>query len=152
MKNIYDYINLPKEDRQTHLKLDEDCVERGAGSYYFKGLLAYVLDTTVPTGHKIHLCHACHNGACGNPNHMYWGTAQENRRDQVDRGTDKSVWQRTVEKYGLEGAKDLNRKSKIGNQGGSGNLGKPKSEEHKKKIAEAIKRKYNSKLKNAPVT
>ena len=26
---------------------------------------------------------------------------------------------------------------------GAGNKGKPKSEEHKKKIAEAIKRKYN---------
>jgi len=34
--------------------------------------------------------------------------------------------------------------SNVGNQNGSGNKGKPKSEEHKKKIAEAIKRKYNN--------
>lgn len=135
MKNIYEYITLVKEERQQHLKLDEACIERGAGSYYFKGLLAHQLDTTVPTGHKIHLCHACNNGACGNPNHMYWGTAQENRQDQITTGTDKSVWERTVEKYGLEEAKKLNSRTKLGNQGGAGNKGKPKSEEHKRKIS-----------------
>lgn len=135
MKDIYKYITLAKEERQKHLKLDEACIERGAGSYYFKGLLAHQLDTTVPTGHKIHLCHACNNGACGNPNHMYWGTAQENRQDQVTSGKDKSVWERTVEKYGLEEAKKLNSRTKLGNQGGAGNKGKLKSEEHKKKIA-----------------
>jgi hypothetical protein len=37
MKNIEEYITLPKEVRQQHLKLTESCVERGAGSYYFKG-------------------------------------------------------------------------------------------------------------------
>lgn len=135
MKDIYEYITLAKDKRQQHLKLDEACIERGAGSYYFKGLLAHQLDTTVPTGHKIHLCHACNNGACGNPNHMYWGTAQENRQDQITTGTDKSVWERTVEKYGLEEAKKLNSRTKLGNQGGAGNKGKPKSEEHKRKIA-----------------
>ena len=134
MKDIYEYIALAKEIRQEHLKLDEACIERGAGSYYFKGLLAHQLDTTIPTGHKIHLCHACNNGACGNPNHMYWGTAQENRQDQVE-NNGKSVWERTIEKYGLEEAKKLNSKSKLGNQGGAGNKGKPKSEEHKRKIA-----------------
>ena len=135
MKDIYKYITLAKEERQNHLKLDEACIERGAGSYYFKGLLAQQLDTTVPTGHKIHLCHSCNNGACGNPNHMYWGTAQENRQDQITSGKDKSVWDRTVEKYGLEEARKLNSRTKLGNQGGAGNKGKPKSEEHKKKIA-----------------
>ena len=134
MKNIYEYITLAKEERQQHLKLDETCIERGAGSYYFKGLLAHLLDTTVPTGHKIHLCHACNNGACGNPNHMYWGTAQENRQDQVE-NNGKSVWGRTVEKYGLDEAKKLSSRSKLGNRGGTGNKGKPKSEEHKRKIA-----------------
>jgi hypothetical protein len=132
MKNIYEYILLLKQERQSHLKLNEPCVERGAGSYYFKGLLAHYLDTTVPTGHKIHLCHACHNGACGNPNHMYWGTAQENRLDQVE-NNGKTIWERTVEKHGLDKAKAMN--SRVGNNNGSGNKGKPKSEEHKAKIA-----------------
>ena len=144
MKNIYEYINLPKEERQSHLKLDEECVERGAGSYYFKGLLAHHLDTTVPTGHKIHLCHACNNGACGNPNHMYWGTAKENRQDQVTNGG-QTIWERTVEKHGLEKAKELN--SRKGNTNGSGNKGKPKSEEHSKKISEAIKAKWEERKK-----
>ena len=78
MKDIYEYITTPKAERQKHLKLDEECVERGAGSYYFKGLLAHLLDTTVPTGHKVHLCHACHNDKCSNPKHLYWGTRKEN--------------------------------------------------------------------------
>ena len=134
MKDIYEYITLAKEERQQHLKLDEACIERGAGSYYFKGLLAHLLDTTVPTGHKIHLCHACHNAQCGNPNHLYWGTAQENRLDQVENGG-KTIWERTVEKHGLEEAKKLSSNCKLGNQGGAGNKGKPKSEEHKRKIA-----------------
>lgn len=134
MKDIYEYINLSKDERQQHLKLNEACIERGAGSYYFKGLLAHQLDTTIPKGHKIHLCHACNNGACGNPNHMYWGTAQENRQDQVV-NNGKTVWERTVEKYGLNMAKQVNSISKLGNQSGSGNKGKPKSDEHKRKIA-----------------
>ena len=142
MKNIYEYITLSKEERQQHLKLSEACVERGAGSYYFKGLLAHLLDTSVPTGHKIHLCHACNNAACGNPNHMYWGTAQENRQDQIVNGG-ITIWERTVQKHGLEKAKEMN--SRKGNINGSGNKGKPKSEEHSKKISEAIKAKWDAK-------
>lgn len=142
MKNIYEYIGLPKSSRQAHLNLSESCIERGAGSYYFKGLLAHHLDTTVPTGHKIHLCHACNNGACGNPNHMYWGTAQENRQDQVTNGG-KTIWERTVEKYGEEEARLMNARN--GNKNGSGNKGKPKSEAQKQKIAESVRLKWQEK-------
>ena len=143
MKNIYEYIALPKAERQAHLKLEESCIERGAGSFYFKGLLAHVLDTTVPTGHKIHLCHACHNGACSNTNHLYWGTAQENRLDQKLNG-DTTIWERMVEKYGLEEARKMQAK---GNKsaGGKANTGKSKSAEHKAKIAEAIRAKWEAK-------
>lgn len=143
MKQIEEYILLPKEDRQQHLKSDEACIERGAGSYYFKGLLAHLLDTTVPAGHKIHLCHACHNAKCGNPNHLYWGTAQENRLDQVENGG-KTIWERTVEKHGLEKARALQTR-KTASKAGKGNLGKTKSPEHKAKIAEAIKAKWEEK-------
>ena len=129
---IDEYILLPKEVRQKHLRLDGSCIERGGSSFYFKGLLAHLLDTTVPTGHKIHLCHACHNAKCSNPNHLYWGTAQENRLDEVKNGG-KTIWERTVEKYGLEKAREMNRRK--GNTNGSGNKGKPKSEEHRAKIA-----------------
>jgi len=144
MKQIEEYILQNKATRQQHLKLDEACIERGAGSYYFKGLLAHLLDTTVPTGHKIHLCHACHNAQCGNPNHLYWGTAQENRQDQVVNGG-KTIWERTVGKHGLEKAKAMN--SRAGNKNGEGNKGKPKSEEQKRKISEAIKAKWKEKLR-----
>jgi hypothetical protein len=37
----------------------------------------------------------------------------------------------------------------VGNTNGSANKGKPKSEEHKKKIAESIKQKYAT--RNAPM-
>ena len=144
MKLIEEYMLLPKAERQQHLKLDEACVERGAGSYYFKGLLAHLLDTTVPTGHKVHLCHACHNAKCGNPNHLYWGTAQENRQDQVENGG-KTIWERTVEKHGLKKAKEMNSRKSKGNTNGAGNLGKTKSPEHKAKIAAAIKAKWEEK-------
>ena len=144
MKNINQYITLSKEERQAHLKLNEPCIERGAGSYYFKGLLAHVLDTTVPTGSKIHLCHACNNGACGNPNHLYWGTAKENRQDQVLNGG-TTVWQRTVEKHGLEKAREMN--SRKGNKNGEGNRGKAKPEEQKRKISVAIKAKWEQRLR-----
>jgi hypothetical protein len=134
MQNIYEYITLAIEKRQQHLKLDEACIERGAGSYYFKGLLAHLLDTTVPTGHKIHLCHACNNSACGNPNHLYWGTASENAIDRMENG-DRTIWEKMVEKYGYEEACKMNSKGKTGNTYGSGNKGKPKSDEHKAKIS-----------------
>ena len=134
MKDINEYINLPQEDRQAHLKLDEPCLERGGQSMYLKGLLAHIHETTIPSGHKIHVCHACHNGLCSNPNHLYWGTARENKIDAVNNGA-KTVWQHMVEKYGIEEAR---RMQKIGDKsaGGKANAGKPKSEEHRLKISQ----------------
>ena len=137
MKLIEDYIKQPKEERQDHLDLTDPCIERcgpakGGLSSYCKGLMAHLLDTTIPSGHKIHICHACNNAKCSNPKHLYWGTAQENRLDQ---GETKSAWERTVEKYGLEKAKAMNSRNKLGNKGGAGNKGKAKSEEHRQKIS-----------------
>jgi len=141
MHLIEEYITLPKEDRQRHLRLHEPCIERGGPqkgglSSYCKGLMAHLLDTTIPTGHKIHICHACNNEKCSNPNHLYWGTAKENRLDQ---GHGSSVWQRTVEKYGYEQACKMNARGKSGNKHGSGNKDKPKSVEHRQKTSQAIK-------------
>lgn len=134
---IENYIIQSKIDRQKHIDLIDPCIERGGPqkgglSSYCKGLIAHLLDTTISSGHKIHVCHACDNERCSNPKHLYWGTAQENRLDQKK----DSVWDRMVKKYGYDEACKLNAKGRDGNQNGSGNKGKPKSEEHKRKIAE----------------
>ena len=110
---------------------------------YFKGLLAHMLETTIPSGKKIHVCHACNNGQCSNPNHLYWGTPSENAIDrEIYHGN--TVWDKTVKKYGLEEARKMQSK---GNKsaGGKANAGKSKSPEHKAKIAAAIKAKWESK-------
>jgi hypothetical protein len=52
-----------------------------------------------------------------------------------------------VEKYGEEGAREIQRRNFFqASQAGKGNKGKPKSEEHRKKTSEAM-RKYNAKRK-----
>ena len=77
----------------------------GNSSTEYKGLLAYYLNTTIPTrgtGFKIHLCHLCGNGKCSNPKHLYWGTASENINDRKTHGTFVSAYERTLKKYGKE--------------------------------------------------
>lgn len=148
---IEEYIAKSKSERQQHLDLTESCIERGGPqkgglSSYCKGLMAHLLNTTIPSGHKIHVCHACNNEKCSNPKHLYWGTAQENRLDQ---GEGNSVWDRMIEKYGYEEACRMNSKGKKGNTYGSGNKGKPLSEEHKRKIA--ANRKGGRQKKIAPL-
>lgn len=59
-----------------------------------------MLDTTLPKGAFIHLCHGCNNEFCSNPNHLYWGTAKDNHLDQVEAGTFRSIHERLIEKYG----------------------------------------------------
>jgi hypothetical protein len=146
MKHIDEYINLTQAERQAHLKLDEPCIERGGASMYLKGLLAHIHDTTIPSGKKIHVCHACHNAACSNPNHLYWGTASENAIDR-DTHNGTTIWSRMVEKHGLEEAKKLQSRSANPSKAGQGNKGKPKSEAHKASLAEAIRRKHAEKAK-----
>ena len=140
MIDITEFITRGREDRRSHLKLEELCCERGGNSTNHKGVLAQYLDTTIPSG-RILLCHACNNSKCSNPKHLYWGTDYDNIIiDGSEFGTHKNPFERRVEKYGLEKARAMN--SRVGNNNGSGNKGKPKTEEHKKKIAESIKRKY----------
>jgi hypothetical protein len=138
MIDIKEFIKRSKEERQSHLQLEEPCCERGGNSTNHKGVLAQFLNTSIPKG-RILLCHACNNEKCSNPKHLYWGTDKENITE--DNPKWKSVWDRTVEKYGYE--KACLRNSRKGNTFGSGNKGKSKSEEHRKNIAKSIKEHYN---------
>jgi hypothetical protein len=105
-ENLEEYIKKSKEERQNHLDLSEPCIEIGGESDQFRGLLAHYLNTTIQKIRKIHLCHACHNKKCSNVKHLYWGTARENRLDAKMNGA-KSIWTRTVEKYGDKKAREI---------------------------------------------
>ena len=129
---VEEFIKESRETRKIHLSLDEPCIERGGNSTNHKGVLAQYLNTNIPSG-RLLLCHACHNGKCSNPKHLYWGTDKDNIQDSKDNGTWKSPWESMVSKYGFEEACKMN--AKTGNQFVKGNKGKPKSEEHKKNIA-----------------
>lgn len=80
-------------------------------SSYLKGLLAHILDTTIPRGRTVLICHACNNAACSNPSHIYWGTPRENAKDALANGN-PNPWQNVVAKYGLEKAKALNKRAR----------------------------------------
>ena len=109
--NILDYIQKPKDQRQHHIDLNEPCIKIGGrSSSEYRGLLAHYLHTTIPTGKKVVLCHACNYHWCSNPKHMYWGTQKENVHDAIIAGTHSSFWERQVKKYGYEEAR--NRASK----------------------------------------
>lgn len=135
MKLIEEYILLPQIQRQNHLRLTEPCLERGGQSMYLKGLLAHLHDTTIPSGKKIHVCHACNNASCSNPNHLYWGTASENALDR-EALKKSSIWDKMVMKYGEQVARTMQDRGSVqASNAGKGNLGKPKSEEHKLNIS-----------------
>ena len=133
-------MQRPQTERQEHMDLDSPCIERGPNkpsiSMECKGLLAHILNTSIPVGCKIHLCHACHNPKCSNPEHLYWGTASENCIDKMQNGGG-NIWENTVKKYGYKEACARNARPR--NKHGKANKGIPKSEEHKEKIAIAIK-------------
>lgn len=100
---ITEYMLLPLEERQSHLDLSSPCSEIGGNSSIeFRGLLAYHLGTTIPSGQgrKIQLCHACGNDKCSSVKHLYWGTPKENHIDAVKHGTYSTIVERTARKYG----------------------------------------------------
>lgn len=138
-KDVNKILKLSREEKRQHLDLSEPCIEIGGNSTQFRGVLSHHLKVTIPLGHKLVLCHACHNGKCSNPRHMYYGSHRDNILDEQENGTYKSIWERKVEKYGEEGARESVRK---GNKsaGGKAGKGKPKSTEHKRKISEALKK------------
>lgn len=108
---IEDYMILSREERRKHLSLEEPCIEIGSDSRSFRGLLAHYLGTTIGGGNRVHLCHGCNNGKCSNPVHLYWGTPTDNVQDAIACGRWKSMWQRTIEKYGEEKARQLHKEA-----------------------------------------
>jgi hypothetical protein len=110
----WEYLSSPREERRSHLDLSEDCLLRGGNSTVHKGVLAQYLNTnlpgTLPTGRAC-LCHACHNGGCSNPRHLYWGTDRDNMLDQKENGTCVSPYRRTIDKYGEKEASEIMRKN-----------------------------------------
>lgn len=127
----------PQHIRQSHIDLSEPCLERGGNSTNHRGVLAQFLNTIIFKS-PVDLCHACHNGNCSNPKHLYFGTRKENTRDAMNNGR-KNTWENMVSKYGLEGARNINRRGNKSN-GGKANKGKRKSMEHRQKISESLKK------------
>lgn len=136
---VEDWILESRNIRTEHIDLIDPCIERGGNSTVHRGVLAQYLNTNFPS--KIDLCHACHNGLCSNPKHLYWGTRKENIRDMKDNGNWKSAWQMYVEKHGLEAALLHIRSISDPSKAGKATKGIPKSEEHKRKISETLKNK-----------
>jgi hypothetical protein len=147
MMNIIDHMLLSREERRSHLALELPCVERGGKSVEFRGLLAATLGTTIPETHTTLLCHACNNEKCSNPNHLYWGTHKDNYIDRVDH-TGMTLWEQNVAKNGYEAAcASQSRGVEQARKAGKGNAGKPKSPEHRAKIAQALTGKKRSQYK-----
>lgn len=100
--------------------MNESCIDRRGHRVFLstelRGLLAYILDTTIPAGMKIMACHACTNGRCSNPYHLYWGTAKENHADGVACGRKGKITDLMLKKYGPE--KTLELWKKAGRAGG----------------------------------
>lgn len=100
-----EYLTTPLATRQMHLVLDEPCQERGGTSQHHKGVLAQYIGSPI-YGKPADLCHACHNGKCSNPKHLYWGSRSENMKDAYRNGN-KTGYERLVEKIGEEATRAL---------------------------------------------
>ena len=142
-KDVKDLLeNYSKEERQAHIDLTEPCDERGGNNTHFRGILANFLNTNIPTGSGLICAHACHNGKCSNPKHLYWATAKENYDDGVENGTNIPVHERMFNKYGHKNTSifiSKGHKKKMSARGGKANLGKSKSHIHKQNLSMANK-------------
>ncbi len=67
---------------------------------------------------------------------MYWGTKRDNKLDDYLFGNHKTIYQSMVDKYGVDEATKMIKEN--ASKGGKANRGKPKTEEHKRKIKEKL--------------
>jgi hypothetical protein len=109
--DIEEYMKKDRDERRSHLDLEEPCIEIGGDSRQFRSHLAFHLGTTIPKGMRVHLCHACNNDRCANPKHHYWGSPRDNVVDQFERGTRIDIWDAMVKKHGSEKASAIRRES-----------------------------------------
>lgn len=117
-----DYLSIAKSERQRHLDLNPPCLERGGNSTNHRGVLAQFLNTEISGEAKVVLAHACNNGKCSNPLHLYWASFRENTvEDGIKFGTWKPYFERAIEKYGYEEACRLNAR---GDKSAGGSAGK----------------------------
>ena len=115
---LSEFLKKDREVRRSHLDLSQPCVEIGGNSTSFRALLAYHLNTTCEgLGNQVgYLCHACHNGKCSNPYHLYWGDATDNYTDHLENGG-KNFREKLLDKHGpnpqcyAEGGKVSGRKN-----------------------------------------
>jgi hypothetical protein len=147
---VEDYIKLSREERRAHLRLDSPCVIRGGDSFQMRGLLAHTLDTTIPipkNGKMVQVCHACHNSACGNPFHLYWGSYRDNMIDKVENGSYISPYHDAVKKHGVEYANSRNRRSsESAKLSAMGLIGTKKSPEHRLRISEGLRKAHQKRI------
>ena len=130
--------NYTKEERQQHINLKQPCLERGGNNSHFRGILANHTNTNIPSGNGLICAHACHNGKCSNPNHIYWATYKENYQDGVEDGSNLPVHVRMFNKHGHNNTSAFipkEHKKRMSARGGKGNIGKPKSEAHKANLS-----------------
>lgn len=143
------YMEKPLEERRRHLDLSKPCFcifenpQNCNTNQSHRGILGWVLKTTLPRGHKYHLCHACNNHWCSNPYHQYWGTVTENHQDQVQAGTWSNITERTRRKHGDEFMEDFYRR--VGSLGGKAGRGRVLTKEHREALSLSLKGKKHSK-------
>ena len=143
-----------KLHRQSHLDLNEFCIERGGNSTNHKGVLAQYLNTTIPYGVKYLLCHACGNGNCSNPKHLYWGSPKENVEDAIKNGNFGMLGKGGYKKIMSEETKlkiSVSHKGKVLSEETKEklrviNTGKKHSEETKQKLREIASNSLVNKL------
>lgn len=121
-RDIKEYMKLSREERRSHLDLNEECIEIGGDSRLFRGLLAHFLKTTIGS-RNIHVCHACNNSGCSNPVHLYWGTPKDNWQDAKESGRWEPIHSRMLKKHGEKKTSEIlsNIASKAGKVGGGWN-------------------------------